>query len=219
MGYKFKLNNAYYGTKETSGFHTPLYHRTAVTLQPGVTVLVGCNGSGKTTFLLQLKDRLRKDKIPYLCYDNLEDGGSNARSQAAFYEDYAFVATSMQSSEGENIDMNLGRFAGKIGNFIYNKVTPEDKEVFILFDAIDSGLSIDHIVSLKEDLFDFVIKDTKAKGIDLYFVVSANSYEMARGMNCFDIYNANYKMFTDYEEYREFILESRKRKDKRYGIK
>jgi len=86
-----------------------------------------------------------------------------------------------------------------------------------LLDAVDSGLSIDYIDELKEKLFQFIIDDCKKKGIDIYFVVSANSYEMARESDCFDVYEGKYKKFKDYEEYREFILERRKIKEMRYG--
>ena len=219
MSYKFKLNNKWYGEKEDSGFHALLYRRINVVLEPGVTILVGCNGSGKTTFLDQLKGDLKRKRTPYLSYDNLRDGGSNAISKAGFYGDFDFLAHQVQSSEGENIDRNIGEFAGKIGNFVYNKLKPEDKTVFLLMDAIDSGLSIDNIQSVKKDLFEFIIQDTQKRGIELYIIACANSYEMAREENCFDVYNATYIKFGDYEEYRSFIIKSRQIKNKRYGIK
>lgn len=53
-----------------------------MTINPGVTVLVGCNGIGKTTFLRQLRNKLKKSDIPYIEYDNLHDGGNNSVSEA-----------------------------------------------------------------------------------------------------------------------------------------
>lgn len=55
-----------------------------------------------------------------------------------------------------------------------------------------------------------------AKGIELYIVVSANAYELAAGENCFDVIGGKYVRFGGYDEYRKFVLKSRKEKDKRY---
>ena len=38
---------------------------------------------------------------------------------------------------------------------------------------------------------------------------------MARDEQCFDVYNGKYVKFTDYEEYRDFILQSREWKNQR----
>ena len=77
--------------------------------------LVGCNGIGKTTLLNNIEEFLKKDNIPVLHFNNLSDGGSNARSEKAFMGDFNFLAQSMSSSEGENIVLNLFDLAAKIG--------------------------------------------------------------------------------------------------------
>ena len=64
--------------------------------------------------------------------------------------------------------------------------------------------------SLQANSNEFVITE------DTVIVVSANEYEMARGENCFDVYNGKYIKFKDYEEYRQFILDSKEIKEKRY---
>jgi hypothetical protein len=116
----------------------------------------------------------------------------------------------MQSSEGENIDMNIGNFAQKVGEF--QRKHPDAKELFIFLDAVDSGFSIDNIVELKK-FFSCILKyrdDT-----DIYIVVSANEYELARGENCYDVLRCRYVKFSSYERYRRFILQTREAKDKR----
>ena len=188
-----------------------LYYRTKVEFQPGLTVLVGCNGCGKTTLINQIKRRLEKEDIPYVHYDNLHDGGSNARSKAGFYGDISFLATAVCSSEGENIVMNMGNIAREMGSL--TRKHPDAKELWFLLDAIDSGLSIDNVVDLKEYLFKTVIEHNKDK--DVYLVVSANAFEMCRGEKCFDTYLCKYVDINSYEEYRDFILKSRERKEKR----
>ena len=188
-----------------------LYYRNKVIFKPGVTVLVGCNGCGKTSLIRQIKNRLKQEEIPCLSYDNLHDGGANARTKAGFFGDMEFLATSLCSSEGENIVMNMGNIAREMGAM--NRRYPEAKEFWFLFDAVDSGLSIDNVIDLKEYLFKIVQERNKDK--DIYIIISANAYEMCRGENCFDTYLCKYIDINSYDEYRKFILKSRERKDKR----
>lgn len=94
----------------------------------------------------------------------------------------------------------------------------EDKEIpkerWILLDAVDSGLSVDNIIDLKEQLFKTILEEYNF-GNEIYILISANEYEMARDEQCFDVYNGKYITFKDYEEYRKFILESKKWKEQR----
>lgn len=91
-------------------------------------------------------------------------------------------------------------------------------ERWVLIDAIDSGLSIDNIEEIKK-LFELMEEDAKANGKELYIVVSANSYEVVRNSNGYDVNKSEYVTFKDYEDYRKFVLRSRKQKDKRYEKK
>ncbi len=232
MSRKFTLHKRYYGEDYD------LYKKKTITIKEGLTVLVGCNGIGKTTLLRQIKDQCKKEDIPVLSFDNLKEGGGHAVSSAGFYGDFGFMATAMASSEGENIVMNIGKLASNLRGFIKNgevkgnsdalarafakamwgEGEEDEKEVpnerWLLLDAVDSGLSVDNIVDIKEYLFKTIFAD---KGdTKVYIVVSANEYEMARGENCFDVYNGKYVKFKDYEEYRDFVIESRKIKDQRY---
>ena len=204
-----------------------------ITIKSGLTVLVGCNGSGKTTLLHNIRDELNKENIPCHLYDNLRDGGSNSMGEAAFNDNWAFVATSMAASEGENINMNIGNLASKLMEFrdtgrIKNKMAclaeafskkpyevPQTKERWLLLDAIDSGFSIDNVIEAK-NFFRMLIKDFADKGYDLYIIVSANEYELANGEECFDVMNGKYIRFSDYDDFRKFIIRSREKKDRRY---
>ena len=207
-----------------------------ITIKPGLTVLVGCNGAGKSTLLHNIKSELEKENIPCHLFDNLHDGGANAKSKAALDDDWAFVATSTAASEGENINMNIGNLAKKLKKFMvtgrisdrftrlldaFSKAsgdeckTPETKERWLLLDAIDSGFSIDNVIETK-DFFRMVIKDYQDNGYKLYIVASANEYELANGEECFDVMNGKYVRFKDYDDFKKFILRSREKKDKRY---
>lgn len=207
MGRKIKLDRDPYD----NGFH--LYKKRSIEFQPGVTVLIGCNGIGKTSLLDNIKRILRKEEVPYVIYDNLQDGGANAREKMAFLNNFAFLSTSLCSSEGENIVMNLGQKASEIGNFV--RKNSDKKELWILLDAIDSGLSIDNIVDVKECLFKTILEDLENKEKDIYIIVSANSYEMVREENCLDVYNMKPMRFKTYDRYRKFVLRSKEWKKER----
>ena len=154
----------------------------------------------------------------YVEFDNEHDGGHNARSRAAYHDDFSFLATSLCSSEGENIVMNLGNLASKMGRYTgtCDREGLQD-EYWFLLDAVDSGLSIDNIDDLKQYLFKTIIDRHPDKSV--YILVTANSYEMCRGEQCLDVHSGTYREFEDYENYRKFIMDCRETKDKRWDKK
>lgn len=191
-----------------------VYKKTMIEIKSGLTVLVGCNGAGKSTLLIHIKELLKEEKIPFISFNNLTDGGSNSKDHAGFIGDFVFLATALESSEGEEIILNLGKFAKKTGEFIRDNKNKE--ELWILLDAADSGLSVDNVIDLK-GLFNLIIKDKPDS--DIYILISANEYELARKEKCFDVQNGKYVTFSDYEDYRNFVLETRKEKDRRKSVK
>ena len=185
-----------------------LYAKGTVELKPGVTPLVGCNGVGKTTFLRVLKDRLSNRKGALTVrYDNLKDGWRTGVSAAIFYGDINLAANLALGSEGENIRTNFTTFVRGLRSKLYSG---EYKECWILLDAIGSGLSIDNIIEIK-DFFQFLANTEK--GFDFYFVVATNEYEFASGQECLDVGTMNYVRFKDYNDYRRFILGTRKKRN------
>lgn len=205
---------------------------TSISIEEGLTVLVGCNGAGKTTLLHNIKAEMKKQEIPCNLYDNLKDGGSNSISEAFYYGDTDLGACLWASSEGEAIKLNFGRDSTRIKRFLKdgfydtrsNRLSllfndsQDKKEVVnkrvLLFDAVDSGLSVDSVVEIKE-VFNLVLDDAKQLGVEIYIIISANEYELARNSSCFDVNEGKYIKFKDYEDYRKFIIKSRARKEKR----
>lgn len=207
-----------------------------IDILPGLTVLVGCNGAGKSTLLLNIEEVMWDKKIPVHLFDNLVHGRSNGVGDILTgfgnQGDIGDAINLLYSSEGEAIKINLGRQSRlykeffRTGHFkdssyrfsrIFSKgsnETPNDNRRVLLFDAVDSGMSVDAICEVK-DLFDLILKDANELGIELYLIISANEYELARGENCFDVNAGKYIQFTDYEDYRQFILKSRKKKERR----
>lgn len=194
---------------------TELYTKSSFSIDTGLTILVGCNGAGKSTLLNYIKSNLKDENIPYITWDNtsLEDSHDGAKQSAGIRQDYSMLANLMICSEGESINIRMTQFASKLGYFCLNQ-HKNDPEIWILIDALDSGFSIDNIVDIKNDLFKIII-ESKPSFQNIYIVASANAYELARGEKCFDVHNLKYIEFKDYEDYRNFVLKSRKIRDGR----
>ena len=228
MARKFTIQKDYYDEG------VEIYKKTTFSINPGITVLVGCNGAGKTTLLHHIRERLQKSNIPCIMYNNLTDGGQNSVSEHLWHGNMGFAATALCSSEGERIHMNIGNLASRLGKFMRTGIdaktnpfatlkigqdteeTPIPNERWVLLDAIDSGLSVDNIIDIKCNLFDVMMKSAQKQRIELYVLVVANEYEMARGEQCLDVQNGTYRTFENYEDYREFVLNSRELKNTRY---
>lgn len=209
MSRKIMLDKFFYGEN-----FSPIFKKTEIEFQPGLTVLVGCNGSGKTTMLKQIKNNLTKEgeETPYLLYDNYKNGIKGMISATMSLGDFSLFKDNVFNSEGEGIVTALLKVSCDMGILIRNN--PNANEYWFLFDAVDSGLSIDNIIDVKQNLFKFVLNDCKSK--DIYIIVSANSYEFASGEQCLDVAKGKYITFKGYKGYRRFILNSEKIKQRRY---
>ena len=182
-------------------------------IKPGITILTGCNGSGKTTILNEIEYKYaNNNKYKLFTWNGLVDK-KYAKDTALESGEMSLLASLAFSSEGEEIDINIGVLARTIGRFV---AANEDKDLIILLDALDSGLSIDNIVEIKTFFKDMLIPDIEKMGHNCYVLIPANEYEMARGERCVDARTGKELIFGDYEEYRNYILKSRKVKDKRY---
>lgn len=208
-----------------------IFNTDNINIEQGITVLVGCNGYGKTTFLKILKSQLEREKIPFISYSDLHDGRSNAISKAGSQENFKLMSYLIQSSEGENMIINFGEMLETlfpflqtgINNFHKNPfdflVEKEEEEIktnerWLLIDSIDSGTSIDNMAQILAVL-KLALQNAKQLGKELYVVISTNAYELARNNNCLDVVNGKLIKFKDYEEYREFVLKTYKAKEKR----
>ena len=188
-----------------------IFLKTAVEFNPGMTVLVGCNGSGKSTLIGIVEEKLKRDKdILLLSYDDREEGGSMLMSYFAWRGDMDQMANMWMRSEGERIIYGVGTFAASIRAKIRQK---KPKEIWILLDTVGSGLSIDGIRMVK-DLKDCIVEDNK--NLDVYFIVSTNEYEFAKGEDCIDVTTFKHICFQDYEEYAKYIMSTSKKKERRY---
>lgn len=191
-----------------------LFNSSDITIEPGLTVLVGCNGSGKSTLLRFLYNSLSSDVIPVIMYNDTVEGRDAARSKSMFDGNYDTFAALANSSEGECVCINLNNKLYEIGQFVRKHINNGKSEIWILLDAVDSGVSIDNIIDLKDVCYQIIL-DCKDAPTDVYIVVSANSYELCNLTDCLDVRTGKYITFKSYDDYRNFIRESRYYKEKR----
>ena len=195
-----------------------LYDSQYVDIKPNeINVLIGCNGAGKTTMYHCLLDTITTNRFPVLSYDNLKEGGHNALESLAFHNEMDGIADFIMSSEGENITNTVFRYLDPLNDIIAGKYTRNVNfkkyrdldHIFFLFDAVDSGFSIDNIVNLKTH-FNNYIDMAKSEGKYLYIITTANSFEMARKARSWNVQLSKEMYYeTDYDKYREDIIESR----------
>lgn len=209
----------YFVTVETKPFEDDLklYSRKQFTLLPGLNSLVGCNGSGKTTFIDHfLIPALMKDKIEYYKYNDRRNGGSMLMDRMLNVDDdmYGLVRMTL-SSEGERIVVGLEKVITALPSFFKEN---KGKPAYLILDAIDSGMSVDEIIEIRELLLDIIIPDAKARfDVDLYIVIAANNYEWCNDerIHNIDITNAKILNLRSYEQYKDQILKSRQFKNRR----
>ena len=70
MSRYFNLYNDWYGDD------CEIFKNYQIKIDTGLTVLVGCNGAGKTTMLNQIEDMLDRENIPVLFHNNMTNGES-----------------------------------------------------------------------------------------------------------------------------------------------
>lgn len=195
MSLKFKVNDWY-----------DIHNGFMISINEGITSLVGRNGSGKTTLLHQIKEHY-KDNNDYqiLEYSNLTDGGHNALGRYLnVSNDMESLACAAMSSEGQAMMYNFGDFCSKIGSSIR---TSNGKKMIILIDAMDSGTSINNIRELN-DLFNLVVDDAKVKNVTVYLIIACNSYESVKNHDCIYVRSGKHYKFNSYEEYSDFICDN-----------
>lgn len=214
-----------------------LYKANKLTLQSNnVYCLVGCNGIGKSTILRQMihdnTNSLDKTaynlKNDYGLFINLWDE-KNKNEYNDFYilinkntklyvtnEDERMLNKLFGNfmSVGEQNVYNILPNIGKTIESLNNLEKLENKNLFIMIDDLDVGVSIDVLIELAKIIDKLELK-LKELNVNYYVVITTNSYELARRFKCIDVVNMKEISFKDYDDYSNYISETRKYKDTR----
>jgi len=184
-------------------------------LQPGITSLVGCNGAGKSTLLHQIKEYAVHNNLLWIDYNDRTQGHSNLMDKMAFEERYADLANMFMSSEGERNYIGVGSFFRVIGAKTTQCLREDIKDLIVLLDATDSGMSVDNIEEVRDALLDTVIPDAVSKDLNLYVVVAANNYEWAcdARLHLINVITGEPLQNLTYEDWKKQIYFTRASKD------
>lgn len=212
-----------------------LYKSNKLVLQANnVYCLVGCNGLGKSTILHQMiydhHNSLNKTAFdigsiinPYSLMGNLKKGKEN-------YEEFYILLNNQTYPTRYQVEDNdvysiFGKFKSKGENTIHNLSpslksifnvvkTLKDKEVYILLDDLDVGVSVDVLIELSGVInrLELLLKDLN---INYYIVITANSYELAKRFKCIDTITMEEVSFKDYGDYLKYVCNTRLYKDTR----
>ena len=180
-----------------------LYKKHTFEFDEGITCLIGKNDSGKSTLLRMMQEILKPKNCFY--YTN-EESEKDAMSKFAFYGDFEKLCRNFGSSEGQNIRNNFYDVVGGIRDYILKMKAKNKKQVVILLDGLDSGISLDYVIELKKDLFPLILQDCKDNQLECYILIAANNYEFCSDTDCVRVSDAKHFRFNNYNEFRKIYV-------------
>lgn len=215
-----------------------LYKANKLTLQANnVYCLVGCNGIGKSTIIRQMIYDHNKSlsKTAYDLkndYDNFYNFAKSVygkKDKTEYNEFYISIDkdTNLHIKEHDTIMHELfGNFMSTGEQNVHNIVPNlpkiieslnkleklENKDLYVMIDDLDVGVSIDVLIELAKIIDKLELK-LKKLNVNYYIVITANSYELARRFKCIDVINMKEISFKDYDDYANYVSETRKYKD------
>lgn len=213
-----------------------LYKANKLNLQANnVYCLVGCNGIGKSTVIQQMIHDNDKS-LSKTAYDLKDDYNAfsnlfNSKKKNEYNEFYISINkdTKLNIKDDDSILHNLfGNFMSTGEQNVHN-ILPnlpniieslnklenlENKELYVMIDDLDVGVSIDVLIELAKIIDKLELK-LKKLNINYYIVITANSYELARRFKCIDVINMKEISFKDYDDYANYVSETRNYKDTR----
>lgn len=180
-----------------------LYKKHTFEFNEGITCLIGRNGAGKSTLLNELKYILLEKNVFY--YEN-EEKEKFAMDSFLYSGNINSLVRNYASSEGQNIQNNFCDVIPQIGAYVKRCIDKNKENVIILLDGLDSGISLDWVVEIKNKLFQLVIEDCKKHNLKCYIILSANNYEFCNGEDCITVSDAKHFKFKNYDDFRKIYI-------------
>ena len=170
----------------------------------GLTIIVGCNGYGKTSFIKGLEAHLKRRRVEYVSWSDSANGRTNGMNQFLWDNDIEALASMAFHSEGQAMVASFGnKCLSKVGTKVRHMKNL--KELFVLVDQIDSGLDTHMISDIKRAFRQVIIPDMNKHGVTAYVVLTANSYELVKDEYCFDPVTRHAIIFNNYDHYVDYI--------------
>jgi len=173
-----------------------------------INILLGGNGAGKTTFLQGIKnnklDFKYNKEFEVYSYADKTDNFKFLEKKTRYNENLATMVnqkyTAQELSEGQSIIYTLLSFFEYIKEeSVKNK--NKDKDIVVLLDEIDSGLSVENI-----NMVTIIIIDIITRFKNIQFFISSNSYHFTHIFKeVFNMYNGKWITINNYEEYYNYL--------------
>lgn len=197
-------------------------------INTGITMLIGPNGSGKTTALSQLRSLFSAEDDLVKKWNTIEINNSIRNLYSSYLYDNVYeetftkstwgatdhidrVAQTFENSEGQNMYDYLYYKINEIGQAVTKAIKNNKKGIFLLFDGLDSGLSLDVINTIRKSVLEFIIEtEKKRSNLEVYIVCSSNSYEFCNNYDCIDVTNQKHIIFTNYTDYEKYFIKEDK---------
>lgn len=146
-----------------------------------ITLLIGPNGTGKTLSLRNIEEVLKKEGIKCIRYSNKNNDIVNCYSEFNKYAEITDLLSAFHS-EGERIIDSVEKWAN---THMVKNLLEHDDNIWVLFDELDSGLSIDKLYYFLDQLMSILAYEKKRNpNRDVKFIFSCNSYEMLEYFKC-----------------------------------